>query len=133
MSYQFRVTSCQLPVAQHQNTTRYTGFIAQEVEQAAKNVNFDFSGIDKPKQEVGNGQQATGNGQQVTDYYGLRYAEFVVPLVKAKQELAEKLTDLEKENAQQEALLKKYEAALESALLRLEVLESEKHKVVGSK
>ncbi len=50
-----------------------TGFIAQEVEKAAKELGFDFSGVDKPKNE--------------NDYYGLRYAEFVVPLVKAVQEL----------------------------------------------
>lgn len=52
----------------------YTGFIAQEVESAAKEVNYNFSGIDAPK-----------NGK---DFYGLRYAEFVVPLVKAVQELS---------------------------------------------
>jgi hypothetical protein len=50
-----------------------TGFIAQEVEAAAKKIGFDFSGVDAPKNEK--------------DYYGLRYAEFVVPLVKAVQEL----------------------------------------------
>jgi trimeric autotransporter adhesin len=49
-----------------------TGFIAQEVEQAAKETGFDFSGVDAPKND--------------TDFYGLRYAEFVVPLVKAVQE-----------------------------------------------
>jgi hypothetical protein len=49
-----------------------TGFIAQEVEKAAADLSFDFSGVDKPK--------------NANDYYGLRYAEFVVPLVKAVQE-----------------------------------------------
>jgi len=49
-----------------------TGFIAQEVEAAANELGFDFSGVDKPKNE--------------NDFYGLRYAEFVVPLVKAVQE-----------------------------------------------
>lgn len=49
-----------------------TGFIAQEVEQAANSLGFNFSGVDKPKNE--------------NDMYGLRYAEFVVPLVKAVQE-----------------------------------------------
>jgi trimeric autotransporter adhesin len=49
-----------------------SGFIAQEVEQAAKNIGYDFSGVDAPKNE--------------NDLYGLRYAEFVVPLVKAVQE-----------------------------------------------
>lgn len=51
---------------------RYTGFIAQEVERAANEVGFDFSGVDKPQNDK--------------DYYGLRYAEFVVPIVKAIQE-----------------------------------------------
>ncbi len=53
-------------------TSLQTGFIAQEVEAAASDLEFDFSGIDKPKNE--------------NDYYGLRYAEFVVPLTKAIQE-----------------------------------------------
>jgi|GEM_PF-4407038 len=50
----------------------HSGFIAQEVEQAAADLQFEFSGIDRPKNEK--------------DTYGLRYAEFVVPLVKAVQE-----------------------------------------------
>ncbi|QQS28941.1 MAG: tail fiber domain-containing protein [Sphingobacteriales bacterium] len=50
----------------------YSGFLAQEVEQAAQAVGFEFSGVDKPQNE--------------RDLYGLRYAEFVVPLVKAVQE-----------------------------------------------
>jgi len=49
-----------------------TGFIAQDVEKAASDCGFEFSGVDAPKNE--------------NDYYGLRYAEFVVPLVKAVQE-----------------------------------------------
>jgi hypothetical protein len=51
----------------------YTGFIAQEVEEAAGTIGYDFSGIDKSGVENGGP-------------YGLRYAEFVVPLVKAMQE-----------------------------------------------
>ncbi|MBC7777389.1 MAG: tail fiber domain-containing protein [Phycisphaerae bacterium] len=50
-----------------------TGFLAQEVEKAAKEVGYDFDGVDAPKNEK--------------DLYGLRYAEFTVPLVKAVQEL----------------------------------------------
>jgi trimeric autotransporter adhesin len=49
-----------------------TGFIAQEVEAAAQSIGYNFSGVDAPKNE--------------NDFYGLRYAEFVVPLVKAVQE-----------------------------------------------
>lgn len=47
----------------------YSGFIAQEVESAARTAGYDFSGIDIPKNDKG--------------HYGLRYAEFVMPLVKA--------------------------------------------------
>ncbi len=57
----------------------YTGFIAQDVEKTAKSLNYDFSGIDAPKNDK--------------DMYGLRYAEFVVPLVKAVQELS-KMNDV---------------------------------------
>jgi hypothetical protein len=53
-------------------TIRYSGFIAQDVEAAARSVGYEFSGVDAPKNEK--------------DLYGLRYAEFVVPLVKAMQE-----------------------------------------------
>jgi hypothetical protein len=52
----------------------YTGFVAQDVEKAAKSLNYDFSGVDAAKNNK--------------DLYGLRYAEFVVPLVKAVQELS---------------------------------------------
>lgn len=61
----------------------YTGFIAQEVEEAAKELNYDFSGVDKPKNEE--------------SLYGLRYAEFTVPLVKAVQELSRENDDLKME------------------------------------
>jgi len=58
----------------------YTGFVAQEVEEAAQSIGFDFSGVDPAKNEH--------------DNYGLRYAEFVVPLVKAVQELAKENEEL---------------------------------------
>lgn len=51
---------------------RRSGFIAQEVEKAALDANFDFSGIIKPSSE--------------SDHYSLSYESFVVPLVKAVQE-----------------------------------------------
>jgi hypothetical protein len=60
-----------------------TGFIAQEVERAAAALGYDFSGVDKPKNE--------------NDFYGLRYAEFVVPLVKAMQELQQQVQDLQQQ------------------------------------
>ena len=67
------------------NDLRQVGFIAQEVEEAASASGYDFSGVDKPKND--------------TDFYGLRYAEFTVPLVKSVQELATEIEELRKENA----------------------------------
>jgi hypothetical protein len=46
--------------------------VAQEVEEAAKKLDYDFSGVDAPKNEE--------------DVYGIRYSAFVVPLVKSVQE-----------------------------------------------
>ncbi len=54
---------------------KYTGFIAQEVELAARTANYDFSGYAAPKNEWG--------------LYTVSYEQFVVPLVKAVQELNE--------------------------------------------
>jgi hypothetical protein len=65
----------------------YTGFIAQDVEKAAKSLNYDFSGVDAAKNDK--------------DLYGLRYAEFVVPLVKAVQELS-KMNDAKDSGIQQQ-------------------------------
>ena len=62
-----------------------SGFIAQEVEQAASDVGYNFSGIDKPKTQ--------------NDNYSLRYEVFVVPIVKAVQEQQQMLDEqLEKIN-----------------------------------
>lgn len=62
---------------------RYTGFIAQEVEKAANVSSFEFSGLIKPTHDK--------------DHYSLRYAEFVVPLVKAVQEQQQIIDHLQTE------------------------------------
>jgi hypothetical protein len=66
-----------------------TGFIAQEVEKAAQQSGYNFSGVTKPKTDK--------------DLYSLSYESFVVPLVKAVQEqqqviekLSSKIQELEK-------------------------------------
>ena len=61
----------------------FTGFVAQDVAAAASSINYDFSGVDKPKNDK--------------DLYGIRYSDFVVPLVKAVQELSAKNDDLQKQ------------------------------------
>ncbi|MBP8249296.1 MAG: tail fiber domain-containing protein, partial [Chitinophagales bacterium] len=59
---------------EEQRDILYTGLIAQEVDAAAKKENVDFSGVDK-------------NGE----YWGIRYGDLTVPLVKGMQELNEEL------------------------------------------
>ena len=79
--------------------TSFTGFVAQEVDAAAKKINYDFSGVDK-----------TGK------IMGLRYSEFVVPLVKAVQELDNNektdVIELKKENEALKQRIEKLEAML---------------------
>lgn len=83
---------------------RYTGFIAQEVEEAAKANGFDFSGVDAPKNK--------------NDFYGLRYAEFVVPLVKSVQELSKQLAEKDEINGE-------YALELEKQKKQIEFLQSQ--------
>jgi hypothetical protein len=61
----------------------YSGFSAQQVEQAANNAGYNFSGVVKPANDH--------------DTYALSYSEFVVPLVKAVQEQQKMIDDLKKE------------------------------------
>ncbi|MEO6718799.1 MAG: tail fiber domain-containing protein [Ferruginibacter sp.] len=66
---------------------KFSGFLAQEVEQAAIASGYDFSGLHKPQNKNG--------------LYALSYETFVVPLVKAIQEqqvLIEKLTKQVEQN-----------------------------------
>ncbi len=86
----------------------YSGFVAQEVEKAATETGYDFSGVDKPNNEK--------------DFYGLRYAEFVVPLVKAVQEQQEIIQELlrkqEIQNKKIAALEDQYEKMIKQLNLK---------------
>jgi hypothetical protein len=64
----------------------FSGFAAQEVEAAAAASGYEFSGVDKPKNDK--------------DFYGLRYGDFVVPLVKAMQEQQKMIEELRQEVAE---------------------------------
>jgi hypothetical protein len=66
-----------------QENILYTGFIAQEVEQALIELDQDFSGVCRPESE--------------DEFYSLRYAEFVVPLVKGMQEQQVEIEELRSE------------------------------------
>jgi len=75
---------------------RQSGFIAQEVEKAARETGYDFNGVVIPKNEKG--------------IYSLAYSQFVVPLVKAVQELQATIEQqnkmAEQQNRRIEMLLK---------------------------
>ncbi|MFT5601079.1 MAG: hypothetical protein ACI9N1_001318 [Flavobacteriales bacterium] len=62
---------------------RQTGFIAQEVEQAAIEIGYDFNGVHVPESE--------------NDNYSISYSSIVVPLVKAVQEQQVIIEDLKKQ------------------------------------
>lgn len=70
---------------------RQSGFIAQEVEKAAKEVGYDFNGVHVPESK--------------DDNYSLAYSEFVVPLVKSVQELSRQNDSLKKEIAEIKAMI----------------------------
>ena len=87
---------------------RFSGFIAQEVDSAANSIGYSFSGVDKQGEIV-----------------GLRYQEFVVPLVKSVQELYleskskdEEIIKLQEQNANQELRIRALEQKLQEILLR---------------
>ena len=77
---------------------KFTGFLAQEVEAAAKKINYIFSGVDVPANDK--------------DVYGLRYGDFVVPLVKAVQELSKQNDSLKNENENLEQRVTRLEALM---------------------
>ncbi|WP_338840826.1 tail fiber domain-containing protein [Flavobacterium ginsenosidimutans] len=90
-------------------TALQSGFIAQEVETAANSIGYEFNGIVKPQSD--------------SDFYSLRYSEFVVPLVKAVQEQQKLIEDQQTQINEQQKLLGAKEAKIleiENRLLKLE-------------
>ncbi len=62
---------------------KFSGFLAQEVEEAANRAGYEFSGMHRPENK--------------NDLYALSYENFVVPLVKAVQEQQAIITNLQKQ------------------------------------
>ena len=62
---------------------KHSGFLAQEVELAAQQSGYDFSGVCKPKND--------------RKLYSMAYSDFVVPLVKAVQEQQEMIVSQQTE------------------------------------
>jgi trimeric autotransporter adhesin len=79
----------------------FTGLLAQEVDAAAKKLGYDFSGVDK-----------SGN------MLGLRYADFVTPLIKAVQQLS-------KMNNEKDAVILQQQQQLSDMMQRLNAIEKQ--------
>ena len=88
----------------------FSGFIAQEVDEAAKKIGYTFSGVDK-----------SGN------IMGLRYSDFVVPVVKSVQELAKENEELKQRLEKVEQLLSKYLSTNPSANTKMQIASLEQN------
>ncbi len=89
----------------------YSGFLAQDVEKVVRETAGNFSGVVVPQNE--------------NSLYSIRYAEFVVPLVKAVQELDGKIDEqqeiinkLQKENNE----LKEFQKDIEEIKVSMKML-----------
>ena len=82
---------------------KFSGFIAQEVQEAADRIGYDFSGVQKPESDK--------------FMYSMSYSEFVVPLVKATQE-QQKTIDSQKQQIENQNQL------IQDLIKRIEALES---------
>jgi hypothetical protein len=82
---------------------KFSGFIAQEVQEAADNVGYDFSGVQKPESDK--------------FMFSMSYSEFVVPLVKATQE-QQKVIDSQKQQIENQ------NQVIQDLIKRIEALES---------
>ncbi|MBC7885612.1 MAG: tail fiber domain-containing protein, partial [Saprospiraceae bacterium] len=92
---------------------KQSGFIAQEVELAAIETGYNFSGFTSPKHD--------------NELYTMSYAQFVVPLVKAVQELNEDLksevSSLKSEASSMKTQIASLKSDNEILIHRLEKLE----------
>jgi hypothetical protein len=88
---------------------RYSGFVAQDVEKAAKETGYEFSGIHKPKNQ--------------NDLYSLTYVDFVISLVKAVQEQQAMI----EEQRKQIALLQEQNGQLEAMKRDIDLLKKQLH------
>lgn len=96
-----------LPDADEARNQIRSGFIAQDVEKAANEIGYNFSGIVKPEQ---------GN------VYALRYAEFVVPLVQAVKELSFQNDSLLEASLKSESQIRQLQTVVEQLQAKLDQL-----------
>lgn len=89
-----------------------SGFLAQEVETAAAQIDYDFDGIH------------IADRSNPSDNYSLAYSQFVMPLVKAVQEQQLEISELEEKNAQLTDQVKAQKKLLADFEKRLKALET---------
>ncbi len=99
---------------------KHSGFIAQEVESAMKDVGYDFDGVHLPNSEK--------------DNYSVSYSQFVVPMVKAIQEQQELIKKNQKENEELRSVIRKMnndvKKTIEEEVSRLEKMIEEQRKII---
>jgi len=68
------------------STIVHSGFLAQDIEKTCLELGYNFDGLHIP------------NDHNKTDHYSVAYSQFIMPLVKAVQELDEKNKELDAKN-----------------------------------
>jgi hypothetical protein len=92
------------------NNRVFTGFIAQEVAQAAKECDFNFSGVTAPVEGW--------------DIYTLNYTDFIMPMVKAIQEQQLQIEDMKKYIDSAKSEIPKQQLIINAQNKKIEVLEA---------
>ena len=82
-----------------------TGFVAQEVEATAKEISYQFDGVNAPQNE--------------TDNYSISYSQFVPSLVKAVQELDKKTQEIDELKEEVEELKKLVQSLVQTKSLTI--------------
>jgi hypothetical protein len=67
---------------------KHSGFLAQDIESTCKKLNYEFDGLHTP------------DAMNKTDHYSVAYSQFIMPLVKAVQELQVLIEKVQQENDQ---------------------------------
>lgn len=91
------------------SSIRQSGFIAQDVENAMKESNYNFNGVHKPTDE--------------NDNYSVAYSLFVVPLVKGMQEQQKMIEELKVTNELLKTTNSELKAEIEKIKMYLEIKE----------
>lgn len=71
----------------------HSGFLAQDIEKACKQLNYDFDGLHIP------------DSNNKTDNYSVAYSQFIMPLVKGMQEQQTTITKQSEKISQQEKII----------------------------